>query len=368
MKNIFCKVNQFTFLLAILMLIITSCNIKKESVSEPYYDVDSHKMLFCIGNNLEKWNLKMDIYWEDSLLCSPYIDYKGSDSCFIDIFPNSIIGGYNAKPYILEMCYSYSKNGFLPLRYVLVNKKNNNVLFDTVLHVSKIIKEEIRERFNKVRTIPFPIVDLKGTGFNYLHYTDYYAFAKGTLYTKGMQETDKQVLMQTANYVDALLNHGYQMYFISQTNFFPGKISNKLSIHVPKSIPKVYLLLASLSGRKNAKDFSFKTEQEIAEFLEKEYVLDFKNAVINRSKYIEVPITAIGNHKYNFVQILFVVHILPDNNYQYIPIAYILTHNPQEVLDYMEEDNLVKYIVSPIGRYYIDGLYMINYYGPTTLF
>lgn len=362
------KMKLMQWWISILLLNFYSCSIQNENRFGLHYDEDNRKMFFHI-RNLNKEDLEMNIYWEDSLLCSPYIDYdKGLDSCFVDIFPNSLIGGYYAKPYLLDICYSYSEKGFLPLRYVLVNRKSDTAIFDTVLYVSNLVEDGIKKRFNMSRRISYPIVDLKNSGFNHLRHTDYFSFAKGTLYMKGLRNLDEQILVRTANLVDAFLNQGYQMFFVPQTDSYLGKIANSLSVHVPDSISKVYLLLASLSGKEDAKDFSFEIGQEVADFIGQEYTLGFKNSVINNRKYIKVPIKKVGYHKYNFVQILLAVYILENNDYQCIPIGYIFTRNPQEMQNFIAEGNVVKYIVSPINRYYIDELFMINYYGRATLF
>ena len=362
------KLYSIIFLVLIIVVGICRCSLRKENPLGIRYDKEGRKVLFCVEKKMKN-NLQAKIYWNDSLLCMPYIEYNDEvDSCFIDIFPNKQIGGYSAKPYLLDICYQYAKDRRLSLQYVLEDRFNNKILFDTILQISNIVEREIVERFDNMRKIQEPIVRLEGSGFEYIRSANYYTFVKGTLYSKKERNINDSILWSATALLDAFLNEGYRLRFIPQTdNIHFGKIANQLSIHIADSIPKIYLLMASLSGEKHINDFSFKTEQEISEFVGYEYARDFENATNNNGGYLKVPIKKIGNHKYNFVQVVFAVYILNNGDYQYIPIAYIITRDPQEMGNALTEEGSVKLVTTVSKKYYI-GTFLIHYYGINDLF
>lgn len=333
------------FLLLTILIMYAECT-KRSDLYGIHYNKHKRSLIFYVDRD----NIEMEVYWRDSLLCKPYINYyDNQDSCFIDIFPNNQIGGLNAKPYLLDICYFYSKSGNLPLRYVLIDRTENMIMFDTVIKVSNIIDDEVRERYNKRFIVDEPIVNSEYGGFNGFSYTNYYALTKGVLYSKGVRNIEDSILIKTSIFVDALENLGYEKLIIPKTPVFTGKIPTELSVSIPDSIPRIYLALASLSGKENGKDFLFETEQEIDDFVSKEYAYDFENAIVNDNVYIRVPITHIGNHKYNFIQILFVIFILNNKEYQYKPLGYIMTRDFKEWKLLYEEENLVKHVISPIS-------------------
>lgn len=350
-----------------LIYFITGCNNPK--INDFSYDIENKRISFRIENNIK---LDMQIYWNDSLICSPYIQYNEKDMLyFIDAFPNGQIGGYSAKPYLTNICYEISKEKKLNLRYLLTyTKKDKRIpLIDTILTISNILDQEAVSRFNQKYS--YPIVNLKGTGFDYLRHTDYDAVMKGLLYSEGIRNISNDVIKDAALHLNILLNGGYIQSFIPNNARFSPEIKNKLRIHIPTNISRAYLLLASLSGNKAANDFNFETNKEIAEFIATEYSHNFPNATINSNEYITIPIKKIGNHKYNFVQLLIAVYILEDNDYLAIPIGYALTKAPLETIMYNAENSLFKSIVSPLASY--RGVSCINnfwihYYATTDLF
>lgn len=358
--------NWGIFLISFFFMI--GCNNPK--ISHFCYDKENKKILFQKDNNINVFNLNMQIYWNDSLLCSPPIQYDEKDKLyFIDAFPNKQIGGYSAKPYLTKICYEISKEKELKLRYLLTyTKKNKHIpVIDTILTISNILDQEAVSRFSQKYS--YPNVNLKGTGFDYLRYTDYNAAIKGLLYSEGIRNISNDVLKEAALHLNILLNSGYIQYFIPNDARFSSKINKSLHIHIPANIPKAYLLLASLSGNKAANDFNFETNKEIADFIAKEYSYNFPNATINNNEYITIPIQKTGNHKYNFVQLLIAVYILEDNDYLAIPIGYALTKDPLETIMYNDE-NLFKSIVSPLASHRVSLIdnFWIRYYATTDLF
>lgn len=335
------------------------------------YDHDTKRIIFKKSPNTDIFNFSLSIYWKDSLLCSPLIQYDQENKYyFIDAFPNKQIGGYYAKSYLPQICYEISKEKKINLRYHLTYKKRNKNLsiIDTTLTISNILDKDAVARFKKEYS--YPKVNLEGTGFYYLGYTDYYAAIKGLLYSDGIKNVYNCILKEAAFHLNILLNQGYILYFIPNTAKFSSKIDSSLKIHIPTNITKAYLLLASLSGNKNASDFDFDTNKEISDFIAKEYSYNFPNATLNNSDYINIPIQKIGEHKYNFVQLLVVIYILNDNNYLTIPIGYTLLQNPLERELYYSEDGLFKSIVSPSANFracVIDN-FLIQYYAGTNLF
>ena len=119
--------------------------------------------------------------------------------------------------------------------------------------------------------------------------------------------------------------------------------------------------------------------KEINKYISNEYADNFKDAVFNKSGNIMVPIKLIGNHNYNFVQLLYLVTIDNNDNYQAIPIAYALRKDDIEKAEnekeyggsifnnssYLKEEGIDKNIINPyrinkkpIGDYYV------HYSGP----
>lgn len=339
-----------------IVSIFYSCN-RNNHISLNYNSNDQ-KICFNVGDNIKQWDLAMNVYWKDSLLFTPYIEFgEKKGDYMINSFPTSI-----QKPYLLDICYQLSKDKKISLQYKLKYKKSKT-LIDTTLSITNIINSEISKRKEELSEIPFSEIDLNNTGFSYFNYFDSYGYTKATLYAKGIRNIDEKEIKETAYNLDLLLNNGYKVYSISQNAPASKRNTTHLYVkNVPKNIPKVYLLLASLSGKDNGKDFSFDTEQEIADFVSKEYVYDFKQAINNNQERLRVPIYYIGNHKYNFVQVLFLVYILANNDYKYIPVGYKIALSPQEIANLFNENTTPKLIISPIKRYYI-GNFLILYFG-----
>ena len=116
MKNkLFVKKTLIVATVFVVIIVLLRCI--NEDPYDFHYDKDERKLSFILKN---EGNIEVDIYWNDTLIASPKVEYNKDDKRYhVDVFPNHLIGGENAKPYLLDMCYEYSKENKLPLRYVV---------------------------------------------------------------------------------------------------------------------------------------------------------------------------------------------------------------------------------------------------------
>ena len=115
MKNkLFVKKTLIVATVFVVIIVLLRCI--NEDPYDFHYDKDERKLSFILKN---EGNIEVDIYWNDTLIASPKVEYNKDDNrYYVDVFPNHLIGGKKAKPYLLDMCYEYSKENKLPLRYV----------------------------------------------------------------------------------------------------------------------------------------------------------------------------------------------------------------------------------------------------------
>lgn len=360
----------FKFITFYFILLFTGCNA--QLITDVHYEKTKRIISFQKNDRIDISNLSIQAYWKDSLLFSSPVNFdKKTKLCYIDAFPNKQIAGLLCKKSLslmTDICYHIGKDKELPIRYTLINNnhEHNVVLFDTIIALSNILDKSSTERVKRTDKVPNPQINFNGTGYHEFQIIDYYNLLKEKLYTKGIINLSDDILKDAAYYLDILLNEGYLKLIIPQNATFSTQTQKSLSIHIPDSIPKVYLLLTSLSGWKSANDFSFNIDTEISNFIAKEYTKGFPQATTNNNKCIDIPIHKVGNHKYNFVQLLVIAYILKNNDYLINPIGYTLTYDKNEVNNFIKEDFLFKTIVSPL-RWHIIGDYYINYYANTQL-
>lgn len=327
---------KFTILISTI-LVATSIILQCINEYDFHYDKDKHKLSFILE---EEGSIEVDIYWNDKLIASPIAKYNKDDKrYYVDVFPNLLIGGEEAKPYLLDMCYEYSKEDKLPLRYVISRyyweydhfeeQKVNEVIFEKTINVRKLFDNNITERVERLENIEFPQLNLEGTGYCYLDYhshLNYYKQVKTLLYERGFRNISDKLIHDTSYYWDVLLHLGYQSIHITNPPLFEEELATSLSMNVPDKWEKIYLLKTSLSpqGKIIDANWDFDPMKEINKYISNEYADNFKNAVLNKSEKILVPIKLIGNHNYNFVQLLYLVTIDNNDNYQAVPIAYAL--------------------------------------------
>lgn len=361
----------------IIVFIIKSCINKN-----PYdfhYDSDGRKFSFILSDG---GDVKVDIYWNDNLIASPTVEYdKDDERYYVDVFPNHLIGGEKANPYLLDMCYEYSRRNMLPLQYVVTHnyylekidlEKEEIKTYN--INVKKILDDEIIQRASRLEKIKFPQLNLEGTGYcylNYREYPNYYKQAKSSLYEKGLRNIPEDLIHNTSYYWGMLQNLGYQSIDIINPPLFEEELASSLLMNVSDKWKKIYLLKTSLSPQ------SFSTEvpetmEVINKYISNEYAENFKNAVINKPGNVLVPIQLIGNHKYNFLQLLNLVTIDSDDNYQAIPIAYALCKDEIEKAKNEKEYDYRYGYTSYTDRFiiepYIDNMpigdYNVYYAGP----
>ena len=323
----------------VFVVIIVLLRCINEDPYDFHYDKDERKLSFILKN---EGNIEVDIYWNDTLIASPKVEYNKDDNrYYVDVFPNHLIGGKKAKPYLLDMCYEYSKENKLPLRYVISlshyyweydsfeEKKVNEVIFEKIINVKKLFDNDITERVERLENIEFPQLNLEGTGYCYFDYhshLNYYKQVKTLLYERGFRNISDKLIHDTSYCWDVLLHLGYQSIEITNPPLFEEELATSLLMNIPDKWEKIYLLKISLSPQDKIIDanWDFDPMKEINKYISNEYADNFKNAVLNKSENILVPIKLIGNHNYNFVQLLYLVTIDKNDNYQALPIAYAL--------------------------------------------
>lgn len=389
MKNkLFVKKSLIVTAIFVVIIILLRCI--NEDPYDFHYDKDECKLSFTLEN---EGNIEVDIYWNDTLIASPKVEYNKDDNrYYVDVFPNHLIGGENAKPYLLDMCYEYSKENKLPLRYVVsyydwekdLFEKVRKVIFEKTIDVIKIFDNDIIERVARLENIEFPKLNLEGTGYCYLNYRshpDYYKQVKSLLYERGLRNIPESLIHDTSFYWGMLQNLGFQIIEIANPPLFEEELATSLLMNVSDKWEKIYLLKTSLSpqGKIIDANWNFDPMKEINKYISNEYADNFKNAVFNKSGNIMVPIKLIGNHNYNFVQLLYLVTIDNNDNYQAIPIAYALRKDDIEKAEnekeyggsifdnslYLKEKGIDENIINP---YRIDkepiGDYYVHYSGP----
>lgn len=352
MKNVIFIVVQHVFLRRVSSIILFSC-ILFIACSESQapiifsFNEESGLLSFHIDKKLQL-NNHMEIYWKDSLLCSPRIEHH-LDTCFVDIYSNISLNfnfrhidptGHNSC--LTELCYYHATNKKFSLRCVLKERKDDRIFLDTVLYVPSIVKSDIINNLRAtLRNTLQCRVELKDTGFQYFIYYGYDDVARGRLYEKGIRNVEDSIIRKTAILMESLVWRGKLEYVMRDKKPYSGKIPQEIPLQIySDSIKKVYLVLTSLSGKNNCKDFMFDTKQEITEFIGYEYSLGFKNGTLNNFKEMNVPIKSISNHKYNFIQVLFAIGILPNNDYKCVPVGYVITRSPSEMFQLQLEGTI----------------------------
>lgn len=379
------KVTIIVATILVVASIILQCI--NENPYDFHYNGDERKLSFILA---KKGDIKVDIYWNNNLIAAPTVEYdEENERYYVDVFPNLQIGGENANPYLLDMCYEYSKEKKLPLQYVVTHKyyledvdleEEKKTIFN--IDVKKILDENVTTRVARLENIEFPKLNLEGTGYCYLNYRshpDYYKQVKSLLYERGLRNIPESLIHDTSFYWGMLQNLGFQIIEIANPPLFEEELASNLLINVPNKWQKVYLLKTSLSAPNKIIYDSWtidvnresETMKEINKYISNEYAENFQNAVINKHDNILVPIKSIGNHTYNFIQLLYLVTIDKKDNYQAIPIAYALrrdeinrAENEREYKSNgdiygIDEQIIIPYIsIKPIGDYYV------HYSGP----
>ena len=387
MKNkLFVKKTLIVATVFVVIIVLLRCI--NEDPYDFQYDKDECKLSFILEN---EGNIEVDIYWNDTLIASPKVEYNKDDKRYhVDVFPNHLIGGENAKPYLLDMCYEYSKENKLPLRYVVSyydwekDLFESKVIFEKTIDVIKIFDNDITERVERLENIEFPQLNLEGTGYCYFDYHshhNYYKQVKTLLYERGFRNISEELIHDTSYYWDVLLHLGYQTICITNPPLFEEELATSLLMNIPDKWEKIYLLKTSLSPKGKIIDanWDFDPMKEINKYISNEYADNFNNAVLNKSENILVPIKLIGNHNYNFVQLLYLVTIDKNDNYQALPIAYALRKDDIAKAEneieyggsifnnslYLKEEGIDENIINP---YRIDkepiGDYYVHYSGP----
>ena len=381
------KVTIIVATILVVASIILQCI--NENPYDFHYNGDERKLSFILA---KKGDIKVDIYWNNNLIASPTVEYdEENERYYVDVFPNLQIGGENTNPYLLDMCYEYSKEKKLPLQYVVTHKyyledvdleEEKKTIFN--INVKKILDDNVTTRVARLENIEFPKLNLEGTGYCYLNYRshpDYYKQVKSLLYERGLRNIPESLIHDTSFYWGMLQNLGFQIIEIANPPLFEEELATNLLMNVSDKWEKIYLLKTSLSPLDNMIDanWDFESMKEINKYISNEYADNFKNAVFNKSGNIMVPIKLIGNHNYNFVQLLYLVTIDNNDNYQAIPIAYALRKDDIEKAEnekeyggsifnnssYLKEEGIDKNIINPyrinkkpIGDYYV------HYSGP----
>lgn len=355
-----------TTILFVASIILQCIN---ENPYDFHYDSDERKLSFILT---KKGDIKVDIYWNNNLIASPTVEYDEEiERYYVDVFPNLQIGGENANPNLLDICYEYSKEKKLHLRYVVTHKyyledvdleEEKKTIF--TIDVKKILDDDVTTRVARLENIEFPELNLDGTGYCYLNYRshpNYYKQVKSLLYEKGLRNIPEELIHDTSYYWGMLQNLGYQFIDITNPPLFEEELATSLFINVSDKWEKIYLLKVSLSGYGE-----LETMKEINKYISDEYAENFKDAAINKSGNVLVPIKLIGNHNYNFVQLLYLITIDDNENYQAIPIAYAIRKDGIETIEKEYDKSIYNYYNKmntatinsylrnkPIGDYYV---------------
>lgn len=224
--------------------------------------------------------------------------------------------------------------------------------------------DDVTTRVARLENIEFPELNLDGTGYCYLNYRshpNYYKQVKSLLYEKGLRNIPEELIHDTSYYWGMLQNLGYQFIDITNPPLFKEELATSLFINVSDKWEKIYLLKVSLSGYGE-----LETMKEINKYISDEYAENFKDAAINKSGNVLVPIKLNGNHNYNFVQLLYLITIDDNENYQAIPIAYAMRKDGIETIEKEYDKSIYNYYNKmntatinsylrnkPIGDYYV---------------
>lgn len=350
--------------ICVVVLSIYGCALPPQ-VWDFHYDAYESRIYFKQRN---AHGIRVQIYWEDSLLCTSYAVYDDNTGYnSMEALPADYNYSYSIKSYFIDMCYTYAVKRQLLLRYKLVTR-DDLLLLDTMVNIVNPYSQEIARRIKKGEQIEYPRFNLRGTDFNFFNSIDFLAFVKAELYKKGIRDVEYSILNNTAVCANALLTSGFKRLIIPSnrpTNIRdPKYIPHSLYAKFPDRACKVYLLLTSLSGKNDTDDFRFNCTKEIEDFIAYEYAYNFENAILNNGSFINVPVKMIGNHKYHFVQILWSVYILDDGDSEYFPIGYIVSYNPSEVrLLNANTEYSFKIRIARTSAMFVNDLFIINYCG-----